>query len=141
MPLINLAFSGNGRLEPELLDLLTEIDAKVYVLDCLPNLTSGYISTGELKKRIANAVRQLRNTIHATMGAAANAGSAEAEGVEISLILSEVKPIGSFIGASVSEPLLQGNILLSVLGCMIFLQPQIAMASLLVFSPQLIFVP
>lgn len=88
-----------------------------------------------------NAVRQLRNTIHIAMSTTASAAHSETEDVEVSLILSEVKPIGSFIGASVSEPLLQGNILLSVLGCMIFLQPQIAMASLLVFSPQLIFVP
>jgi ABC-type multidrug transport system fused ATPase/permease subunit len=88
-----------------------------------------------------NAVRQLRNTIHATMGAAANAGSAEAEGVEISLILSEVEPIGGFIGASTSEPLLQGGILVSVFGYMVYLQPEIALVSLLMFSPQLIFVP
>lgn len=37
-PLINLGFSGNGRLEKEVIDLIAEIDAKVYVLDCLPNL-------------------------------------------------------------------------------------------------------
>ena len=37
-PVYNLGFSGNGRLEPEIIDLMTEIDAKVYVLDCLPNL-------------------------------------------------------------------------------------------------------
>jgi hypothetical protein len=61
IPLINLAFSGNGRLEPELLDLLAEFDAKLYVLDCLPNLTSGYISTAELKKRIVDAAVQLRS--------------------------------------------------------------------------------
>ena len=88
-----------------------------------------------------NAVRQLRNTIHTAMGTAATAAGAEAEGVEISLILSEVKPIGGFIGVSMSEPLLQGGILLSVFGYMIFLQPEIALVSLLVFSPQLIFVP
>lgn len=35
-PVFNLGFSGNGRLEPEIIDLMTEIDAKVYVLDCLP---------------------------------------------------------------------------------------------------------
>lgn len=47
-PVINLAFSGNGRLEKELIDLLTEVDAKLYVLDCLPNLTSSdYYATGE----------------------------------------------------------------------------------------------
>ncbi|MCM4167974.1 hypothetical protein KCTC52924_01205 [Arenibacter antarcticus] len=39
-PLINLGFSGNGRLESELIDLITEIDAKVVVLDCLPNLVA-----------------------------------------------------------------------------------------------------
>ncbi|HWI90763.1 MAG TPA: SGNH/GDSL hydrolase family protein [Flavisolibacter sp.] len=61
MSVINLGFSGNGRLEPALIDPLTEIDARVYVLDCLPNLTSGYISTDELKKRIVHAVIQLRS--------------------------------------------------------------------------------
>lgn len=60
-PFINLGFSGNGRLEPALLDLLTEIDAKVYVLDCLPNMTTAYMPTNELKKRIVNAVVQLRS--------------------------------------------------------------------------------
>jgi len=60
-PLINLAFSGNGRLEKELIDLLVEIEAKVYVLDCLPNLwrEETYDDT-ELEKRILNSVRQLR---------------------------------------------------------------------------------
>lgn len=60
-PVINLGFSGNGKLEPELIDLLTEIDAKVYVLDCLPNMTTAYMPTNELKKRIVNAVLQLRS--------------------------------------------------------------------------------
>ena len=35
---INLGFSGNGKLDPELGDLMAELDAAVYVLDCLPNL-------------------------------------------------------------------------------------------------------
>jgi hypothetical protein len=38
VPVVNLGFSGNGTLDPELADLLGEIDAAVYVLDCLPNL-------------------------------------------------------------------------------------------------------
>lgn len=61
LPVINLGFSGNGRLEPELLDLLTKIDVKVYVLDCLPNMTTAYLPTYELKKRIVNAVLQLQS--------------------------------------------------------------------------------
>jgi hypothetical protein len=38
VPVVNLGFSGNGTLDPELAPLLGEIDAAVYVLDCLPNL-------------------------------------------------------------------------------------------------------
>jgi lysophospholipase L1-like esterase len=58
---INLGFSGNGRLEPELINLLGGIDAKVYVLDCLPNLVAPqYVTTAELKKRIVIAIKQLQ---------------------------------------------------------------------------------
>lgn len=60
-PMINLAFSGNGRLEKELIDLLVEIDAKVYVLDCLPNLMSAkQYDDAELTRRILESVRQLK---------------------------------------------------------------------------------
>lgn len=59
-PFVNLGFSGNGRLETELLQLMTEVEAKLYVLDCLPNLTSGYVSVNELKKRIASAIHLLQ---------------------------------------------------------------------------------
>lgn len=38
LPTINLGFSGNGRLEMELVELIAEIDSAVYCLDCLPNL-------------------------------------------------------------------------------------------------------
>lgn len=37
-PVINLGFSGNGRMEPEVATLIAEIDASVYVIDCCPNL-------------------------------------------------------------------------------------------------------
>ncbi len=35
---INLGFSGNGRMEMELAELIAEIDAYAYIFDCLPNL-------------------------------------------------------------------------------------------------------
>jgi lysophospholipase L1-like esterase len=38
-PFINLAFSGNGKMEREVADFLAEIDAGVYVIDCLPNMS------------------------------------------------------------------------------------------------------
>lgn len=60
-PLINLGFSGNGRLENEALDLISEIDAKLYVLDCLPNLTpTKNRTTDEVRKLIIEAVKQLK---------------------------------------------------------------------------------
>lgn len=37
-PVVNLGFSGNGKLEPELFSLLDQIDAAVYIIDCLPNI-------------------------------------------------------------------------------------------------------
>jgi hypothetical protein len=39
-PVINLGFSGNGRMEPEVVKLIAEIDAAVYVFDCLPNISA-----------------------------------------------------------------------------------------------------
>lgn len=39
-PVINLGFSGNGQMEPEVAELMSEIDAAVYVIDCLPNMTA-----------------------------------------------------------------------------------------------------
>ena len=36
--IINLGFSGNGRMEPELAELLAELDPLIYFIDCLPNL-------------------------------------------------------------------------------------------------------
>jgi len=64
-PLINLGFSGNGMLENELISLVSEIDAKIYVLDCLPNLTirpdsENDLTIEEVYKRILNSVHALR---------------------------------------------------------------------------------
>jgi hypothetical protein len=43
-PVINLGFSGNGTLDPEIATLLGELEAAVFVLDCLPNLTPGQVA-------------------------------------------------------------------------------------------------
>ena len=44
MPTVNLGFSGNGRLELELADLIGEVDAAVYCVDCLPNLNPDQVA-------------------------------------------------------------------------------------------------
>lgn len=56
-PVINLGFSGNGKLESEVGDFLTELDPAVYVLDCLPNMTAD-----EVTARTEPFVRQLRKS-------------------------------------------------------------------------------
>lgn len=55
VPVVNLGFSGSGTLDPEMADLMAEIDACVYVLDCLPNLDGDRVAA-----RAAPFVRRLR---------------------------------------------------------------------------------
>lgn len=57
-PVLNLGFSGNGRMEPEIIELLTEIDAKAYILDCLPNLSPDQHDVYQLT---LDAVHQLKS--------------------------------------------------------------------------------
>lgn len=52
---INLGFSGNGKMEPELAALLAELDPAVYVLDCLPNMNAQ-----EVAERVEPFVKTLR---------------------------------------------------------------------------------
>lgn len=54
-PVINLGFSGNGKMEPEVTELLAEVDAAAYVIDCLPNM-----SAKEVEERTEPLVRALR---------------------------------------------------------------------------------
>jgi ABC-type bacteriocin/lantibiotic exporter with double-glycine peptidase domain len=89
-----------------------------------------------------SAVRELRRRVHALVDATSAASSSlEAEGVQASMIVSEVEPVGSFVGGSVSEPLLQAGILCSVLAYMIHVDLRMAAVAILFFIPQLIFVP
>jgi lysophospholipase L1-like esterase len=52
---INLGFSGAGKMEPALVDLLSELDPAVYVLEALPNMTTELV-----RERIQPSVRRLR---------------------------------------------------------------------------------
>ena len=56
---INLGFSGNGRFEKPIFDLMSAVNAKLYILDCMPNLTRG-ISEEEIKNRVIYGVNKLR---------------------------------------------------------------------------------
>jgi lysophospholipase L1-like esterase len=54
-PVVNLGFSGNGRAEPELAQLLAELDPAVFVVDPLPNLMAAQVT-----ERLEPFVRTLR---------------------------------------------------------------------------------
>jgi hypothetical protein len=55
VPTINLGFSGNGKMEPEVGAFVAAIDASVFVLDCLPNVGAAQVS-----ERTEPLVRLLR---------------------------------------------------------------------------------
>ena len=88
------------------------------------------------------AVLDLRQRVSAlTEVVAQSPDRASAEGAEIAMLLSEVEPIGGFVGVSLSEPLLQGGILASVFAYLAFLEPLMALLCAAAISPQLVFVP
>lgn len=58
IPVVNLGFSGNGRLEKGVIDLIAANDARIFVLDCLPNLS------GEIEA-IVSKTREAVRTISA----------------------------------------------------------------------------
>jgi len=55
VPVVNLGFSGSGRMEPALSELLAELDPSVYVLDCLWNM-----SPEQVRERVEPFVKALR---------------------------------------------------------------------------------
>lgn len=54
-PVINLGFSGNGRMDAAVGDYLVQIDAAVFVIDCLPNMNAA-----QVRERCLPLVQQLR---------------------------------------------------------------------------------
>lgn len=88
------------------------------------------------------ATRDLRRQVRVLVSSpSAASSSSEAHGIQASMMVSEVEPIGGFVGASVSEPLLQGGILISVLAYMLHLDLWIAGTVLALFILQFVFVP
>ena len=55
-PCVNLGFSGNGHLETEIGDILSKVDAKCFVIDCLPN-----VDTTKIESQVISLVKSIRN--------------------------------------------------------------------------------
>jgi lysophospholipase L1-like esterase len=60
-PIVNLGFSGNGKMEPEIAKLLAELDPEIYVIDALPNL-----EPADVKDRAELMVKTIRAAHPAT---------------------------------------------------------------------------
>lgn len=54
-PTINLGFSGNGQMDPEVTALIAKLDPAAYVIDCLPNMSEDMVT-----ERMEPLVRALR---------------------------------------------------------------------------------
>ena len=88
------------------------------------------------------ANQRLRKQIDPTgKGHSATKNGSGEKGVKISIIVSEVEAVGGFVGSSFCDPLLNAGVLLSVFGYMLFTQPWLALVALMIFCPQLLFVP
>ena len=88
------------------------------------------------------ATRDLRHRVRLLSSSASDASStSEATGIQASMVVSEVEPIGGFVGGAISEPLLEGGILCSVLAYMVHVDWRMGLSALALFVPQLIFVP
>jgi len=59
-PVINIGFSGNGRMDAAVGDLINELDAAAIVIDCLPNM-----GPADVTAKCVPLVKQLRSK-HAT---------------------------------------------------------------------------
>jgi ABC-type bacteriocin/lantibiotic exporter with double-glycine peptidase domain len=97
------------------------------------NIYRGWISE--------TSTRHLRRIVFSTLGCASPDPGIAQTGVDISIVLAEAEPVGNFVGVSISEPLLQSGILISLLSYMTYLQPWMAAIALAGLAPQLLYVP
>lgn len=59
LPVINLGFSGNALMEPEVFDAVAETDARAYIIDCIPNSFRFYKGQ-EIQTRYPAGIRKIR---------------------------------------------------------------------------------
>ena len=55
IPVINIGVSGNGKMQKEVGDLMVDVDAACYIIDCLPNMNAAMVT-----ERCVPLVNQLR---------------------------------------------------------------------------------
>lgn len=58
VPTINLGYSGSGTMDQSMSDLLVELDAAAYVIDCLPNMKPDQVT--ERTEPLVQTIRKVR---------------------------------------------------------------------------------
>ena len=61
-PCVNLGFSGNGHLEAEIGNILSKIDAKCFIIDCLPNVNISQIKSNTIP--LIQSIRGINKIYH-----------------------------------------------------------------------------
>ena len=59
-PYINLGFSGNALMESEIFDAMSEIDARAFIIDCIPNSFRFEGDGKTIEERFPAGIRKLR---------------------------------------------------------------------------------
>lgn len=62
-PVVNLGFSGNGQLDESIFRMLSELDARLFVIDCMQNMKLERVSL--IQERITRGVEMLRRVSQA----------------------------------------------------------------------------
>ena len=84
--------------------------------------------------------RELRLRVHA-QGPIAQRAGAGSSGLLVSVVAAETENVAGFVAESLSTPLLQAGTIVAVLGYLLWVQPLIAAVSVLIYLPELVFVP
>ena len=87
------------------------------------------------------ATLALRQKVHVVIEQEHAKDEKRKEGTTIAVAVSEVEPVGGFVGMAISEPLLQGGIMVFTFAYLVYIQPWMGLLSLVIFSPQFFFVP
>lgn len=88
------------------------------------------------------ATLALRRKVHGVVKFnRANGDPARKEGTAVAVAVAEVEPVGGFVGMAISEPLLQGGILVFTFAYLVYLEPWMGLLSIVLFMPQVFFVP
>jgi ABC-type multidrug transport system fused ATPase/permease subunit len=88
-----------------------------------------------------SVVRFARERLTGVHGRRVAAGQDQESGRAVSVIGTEIEHVSGFVGDGLSEPLVQGGILVSILSYMFYVEPIVAAFSLLFLIPQALLVP